>query len=72
MACSSESDALRVPDCGWSVQWPNDKNPMFFTPVANMAAAVPIPWDGEGGGFSAGLVPTAIHEGTLKQGVNRL
>jgi hypothetical protein len=37
-----------------------------------MAAVVPIPWGGEGGAFSAGLVATAIHEGTLKQAVNRL
>jgi hypothetical protein len=30
MDCSSVSAAERVPDCGEGVQWPKDKNPIFF------------------------------------------
>ena len=36
---------VRVPESGWSVQWPKDRNPMFFTPESrrNMVAAVLLP-----------------------------
>src|SRR6478752_10691436 len=48
MACNNASDALRVPDSGWSVQWPKDKNPILFTPKANIVVHDPIP-PGTGG-----------------------
>src|SRR3712207_4300997 len=34
MDCSSASAAVRVCECGDGVQWPKDRNPMFFTPGA--------------------------------------
>ena len=32
MDCSIASEAERVCDCGDGVQWPKDRNPIFFMP----------------------------------------
>src|SRR5690349_16769489 len=43
MDCSSTSEAERVADCGESVQWPKERNPIFFmsTPTFVEAAGFP-------------------------------
>ncbi len=43
MDCSSASDAERVCDCGDGVQWPNDKNPIFFMPNASTTDRLGFP-----------------------------
>ena len=44
MDWSSASEAERVCDCGDGVQWPNDRNPIFFMPNATTAEDCLIRW----------------------------
>jgi hypothetical protein len=46
MDWSSASEAERVCDCGDGVQWPNDKNPIFFMPNAITTKDCMIRWVG--------------------------